>query len=310
VAYARPRFVTLSVTLSFALFCAAAFGCTPDAPKARTQNLVVVDGDGDTVQLGGPAKRAISLVPSVTDLVVAMRLQSRLVGRTRYDKASAIASVASVGGTIDPDLERVFALHPDLVLAWEGTKGTAQRQAIGAHGIPLYAVALRDSAALFKTVKDLGTMLGSDTAAAQMAASLRGQLDSVKRSVAGLPQPTVLFAIWGDPPMTVGPRTFIAELIRIGGGRNVFDDASMDWPRVTVEEIVHRAPDVVILSVGEDSTRGAEALRRAPGWRTLPAVRNGRVVGVPADLTNRPGPLFGVAAAAFRDAIHPEARPR
>jgi ABC-type Fe3+-hydroxamate transport system substrate-binding protein len=207
-------------------------------------------------------------------------------------------------------LERVFSLHPDLVLAWEGTKGTAQRQAIGAHGIPLYAVALRDSAALFKTVKDLGTMLGSDSAAMQMATSLRAQLDSVKRSVAGLPRPTVLFAIWGDPPMTIGPRTFIAELIRIAGGRNVFDDASMDWPRVTVEEIVHRSPDVVILSVGEDSTRGAEALRRAPGWRTLSAVRNGHVVGVPADLTNRPGPLFGVAARAFRDAIHPEARPR
>jgi iron complex transport system substrate-binding protein len=307
VAHARLRFVTLS----FALFSVAAFGCTRSAPQARTQNpIVVVDGDGDTVRLGGSAKRVISLVPSVTDLVVAMSLQSRLVGRTRYDKAPAIASVASVGGTIDPDLEQVFALHPDLVLAWEGTKGTAQRQAIGAHGIPLYAVALRDSAALFKTVKDLGTMLGSDSAAAQMAMALRAQLDSVRSSVSGLPRPTVLFAIWGDPPMTVGPRTFIAELIRIAGGRNIFDDASMDWPRVTVEEIVHRAPDVVILSVGEDSTRGAEALRRAPGWRTLPAVRNGHVVGVPADLTNRPGPLFGVAARAFRDAIHPEARPR
>ena len=306
MAHARLRFVTLS----FALFSAAAFGCTRSAPKARTQNLVVVDGDGDTVRLAAPAQRVICLVPSVTDLMVAMRLQSRLVGRTRYDKDSTITSVASVGGTIDPDLERVFALHPDLVLAWEGTKGTAQRQAIGAHGIPLYAVALRDSAALFKTVKDLGTMLGSDSAAMQMATSLRAQLDSVRSSVSGLPRPTVLFAIWGDPPMTVGPRTFIAELIRIAGGRNVFDDASLDWPRVTVEEIVHRAPDVVILSEGEDSTRGAEALRRAPGWRTLPAVRNGRVVGVRADLTNRPGPLFGVAARAFRDAIHPEARAR
>ena len=286
-----------------------AIGCTCGTPPAQSK-FVLVDGDGDTVRLAAPARRVICLVPSATDLTVAMGLQSRLVGRTRYDKSPAIASVASVGGTIDPDLERVFALQPDLVLAWEGTKGTAQRQAIGAHGIPLYAVALRDSAALFKTVKDLGTMLGSDTASAQMAASLRAQLDSVRASVSGLPRPTVLFAIWGDPPMTVGPRTFIAELIRIAGGRNVFDDASMDWPRVTVEEIVHRSPDVVILSVGEDSTRGAEALRRAPGWRTLPAVRNGHVVGVPADLTNRPGPLFGVAARAFRDAIHPEARPR
>ena len=285
------------------------FGCTRSAPQARAR-LMLVDGDGDTVRLAAPARRVICLVPSATDLTVAMDLQSRLVGRTRYDKAPVLAPVASVGGTIDPDLERVFSLHPDLVLAWQGTKGTAQRLSISAHGIPVYAVALRDSAALFKTVHDLGTMLDGDSAAAQLAASLRNQLDSVRVSVSGLPRRTVLFAIWGDPPMTIGPHTFIAELIRIAGGQNVFDDAAMDWPKVTVEEIVHRAPDVVILSVGEDSTRGSEALRRAPGWRTLPAVRTGHVAEVPADLTNRPGPLFGVAARAFRDAIHPEAKTR
>jgi iron complex transport system substrate-binding protein len=120
--------------------------CTSSAPQARAR-FVLVDGDGDTVRLSAPAQRVICLVPSATDLTVAMGLQSRLVGRTRYDKAPEIAQVASVGGTIDPDLERVFALHPDLVLAWEGTKGTSQRQSISAHGIPVYAVALRDSAA-------------------------------------------------------------------------------------------------------------------------------------------------------------------
>jgi iron complex transport system substrate-binding protein len=284
--------------------------CTRSAPQARTHGIVVIDGDGDTVRLAADARRVISLVPSATDLTVAMRLQSRLVGRTRYDRAPELTPVASVGGTIDPDLERVFALHPDLVLAWEGTKGTSQRQSIGAHGIPVYAVALRDSAALFKTVRDLGTMLGSPAAAEVLATSVRAQLDSVEASVAGLPHPSVMFAVWGDPPMTIGPHTFIAELIRIAGGRNIFDDATMDWPRVTVEEIVHRAPEVVILSVGEDSSRGSEALRRAPGWRTLPAVQHGNVAEVPADLTNRPGPLFGAAARAFRDAIHPEARSR
>jgi cobalamin transport system substrate-binding protein len=287
---------------------AAAFGCARSAPQARSK-IVLIDGDRDTVRLSAPARRVISLVPSATDLILGLGRQGQLIGRTRYDKSPAIATVASVGGTIDPDLERVFALQPDLVLAWEGTKGTSQRQTLGAHGVPVYAVALRDSTALFKTVHDLGVMMAADSVAAALGASLRSQLDSVRSSVAGLPRPTVLFAIWGDPPMTIGPHTFIADLIRVAGGRNVFDDATIDWPRVTVEEIVHRAPDVVILSVGEDSTRGSEALRNKPGWRTLPAVRMGHVVEVPADLTNRPGPQFGAAARAFRNAIHPEARP-
>lgn len=288
---------------------AAAFGCTRAAPHAPAR-LTLIDGDNDTVRLSAPARRVISLVPSATDLILGMGLENRLVGRTRYDKAAAIASVQSVGGTIDPDLERVFALHPDLVLGWEGTEGTAQREALAAHGLPVYAVPLRDSAALFKTIGDLGTMLAGDSAASALSGTLRAQIDSVRASVAGLPRPTILFTIWGDPPMTVGPHTFIADLIRVAGGRNVFDDASTDWPRVTVEEIVHRAPDVVILSVGEDSARGSEALRHAPGWHTLPAVRDGHVAEVSADLTNRPGPLFGVVARAFRDAIHPEAKPR
>lgn len=287
----------------------ATLGCTSSAPQSRAR-LTLIDGDGDTVRLAASARRVICLVPSTTDLIVALGLQQQLVGRTRYDKAPVIATVASVGGTIDPDLERVFALKPDLVLAWTGTKGTAQRQSMTAHGVPVYAVPLRDSAGLFKTIRDLGTMLGADSAATTLATSLRSQVDSVHASVAGLSHPSVLYAIWGDPPMTVGPHTFIAELIEIAGGRDVFDDATMDWPKVTVEEIVHRAPDVVILSVGEDSTRGAETLRRAPGWRTLPAVKNGHVVEVPSDLTNRPGPTFGVAARAFRDAIHPEAKGR
>lgn len=289
---------------SLVLIIFAALACGGSTPRARPK-FVLVDGDGDTVRLASPAHRVISLVPSATDLTVALGLQSHLVGRTRYDKAAVLAPVASVGGTIDPDLERLFALKPDLVLAWQGTKGTAQRQSIAARGIPVYAVALRDSAALFKTVRDIGTMLDADSAASTLATSLRAQVDSVRASVKGLSRPTVLFAIWGDPPMTIGPHTFIAELIQIAGGKNVFDDATLDWPKVSVEEIVHRAPDVVILSVGEDSTRGAEALRHAPGWRTLPAVQTGHVADVSADLTNRPGPLFGVAARAFRDAIHP-----
>ncbi len=291
------------------LVCGVA--CSAGAPKTRSVHsmpVTVVDGDGDTVRLATLATRVVSLVPSATDLIGALGQPSPLVGRTRYDTAKAIQTVASVGGTEDPDLERLFALQPDLIIAWQGAKRAPIRRTIASHGIAVYAADTRDSAALYRTVHDLGALLGRDSTAAALASTLRAQIDSVHASVAGLGTPSVLFVIWGDPPMTVGPHTFIAELIRIAGGRDAFDDATTDWPRVSMEQIVHRAPDVVVLSVGEDSARGAELLRHSPGWRTLPAVRTGHVAEVPADLTIRPGPLFGVAARTFRDAIHPEAR--
>jgi iron complex transport system substrate-binding protein len=78
-----------------------------------------------------------------------------------------------------------------------------------------------------------------------------------------------------------------------------------DWPNVSVEELVRRQPDVVVLPLGETSNR-LEELKRTPGWRELRALREGRVVQLPADLLNRPGPHLGQAARALRDALHPE----
>jgi iron complex transport system substrate-binding protein len=270
--------------------------------------LSTIDADGDTVRLAYPAQRVVSLVPSATEIVAALGATPQLVGRTRYDREPALASVASVGGGIDPDLEQLTALRPDLVLLWEGTHGAAARSAIAARGIATYATPIRDTASVFSATAALGHLLGRDSAATALAARMHDELAAVRQSVAGKPTPTVLFAIWGDPPMTIGPHTFIAELIHVAGGRNAFDDATTDWPQVAMEEIVARAPAVILLSVGEDQRGGAERLMAAPGWRDLPAVRAGRVVEVPADLTNRPGPEIGTVAQLFRDAIHPEAK--
>jgi iron complex transport system substrate-binding protein len=129
---------------------------------------------------------------------------------------------------------------------------------------------------------------------------------AVHAAVAGRPTPSVLYLIWGDPPMTVGPHTFVAELIGVAGGRDLFGDATSDWPRVSMESILQRAPDVIVVAVGEDAQRGAERMRDTPGWRSLAAVRASRVVSVPADLMERPGPGLGRAARILARAIHPE----
>ncbi len=277
-------------------------------PAHAPAAVLAVDADGDTVRLVRPATRVVSLVPSATDMLVGLGAVSVLAGRTRYDRDPAVAAVPSVGGGVDPDLERLTALHPDLVIVWEGYRTSHIAQALAAENVPVYAAPARDTAAFFQSAAALGTLTGRDSAARALVTSVRATLAAVHASVAGRPVPRVLYVIWGDPPMTVGPHTFIAELIGVAGGRNVFDDAATDWPRISMEQIVRRAPDVVILSVGEDSARGAERLRTSPGWRTLPAVRANRVAEVPADLANRPGPQIAEIARRFRDAEHPDAQ--
>jgi ABC-type Fe3+-hydroxamate transport system substrate-binding protein len=266
----------------------------------------VVDGDGDTVRLAAPAQRVVSLVPSATDLIVAVGGKAQLVGRTRYDRDSSLASIPSVGGGLDPDLERLAALRPDLVITWSPSASSPLRARLASQGIAVYAVPTRDTAAFFASAHAIGALIGRDSAATALATAVRDTLAAVHASVAGKATPSVLYLIWGDPPMTVGPHTFVGELIGVAGGRDLFGDATVDWPRVSMEAIVQRAPDVIVVATGEDVQRGAERLQQTPGWRALAAVRAGRVVPVPADLMERPGPGLGRAARVLARAIHPE----
>jgi iron complex transport system substrate-binding protein len=110
--------------------------------------------------------------------------------------------------------------------------------------------------------------------------------------------------VFNDPPMTTGPNTFIAQILDVAGGENVFADAVVRWPTVSLEEVVRRDPELVVLPVGEMPARTLDRLRTEAGWRDLRAVKRGCVVQVDADLVNRPGPRVARAAEQLRIAIH------
>jgi iron complex transport system substrate-binding protein len=146
--------------------------------------------------------------------------------------------------------------------------------------------------------------VGRDGAADSIARQVRAELEAVRTSVRGQQQPTVFYVVGIDPPMTAGPQTFITQLIGVAGGRTAFPDVQALWPQISLEEILHRQPDIVLLPVGKDSAASLARLRGEPGWRELRAVREGRITTVPADLMNRPGPRIGEAARLLRDALH------
>jgi iron complex transport system substrate-binding protein len=139
-----------------------------------------------------------------------------------------------------------------------------------------------------------------------VAARVRGELDAVGHAVAGRPVPRAMYVVYNDPPMTAGPETFITQLIELAGARPIFSDLLQLWPTVSMEEIVRRDPDVLIVPVGELESNTIDRFRRLAGWRELRAVRTGRIVTVPADLLSRPGPSIGEAARVLLAALHPE----
>lgn len=285
-----------------------AAGARPAAPADSVISLV--DDAGRTITLPHPARRIIALVPSVTETVVALGAADRLAARTDFDKGPAVDRLPSIGGGLDPSVETLVALKPDLVLGWETSGRPELRDRLTALGIPVFSVKTEDTTDVFRAIRNVGRLTGRSAAADSLATSLRKELDEVRASVAGAARPSVFYMAWNDPPLTAGPKTFISQVIEIAGGRNAFADATALWPTVSIEEIVRRQPEYVVVPVGEEGSAKAAELSRAAGWRELRALQQGRGVQVPADVVNQPGPKLAQAARAMRDAIHPELRRR
>ncbi|MGH7571276.1 MAG: ABC transporter substrate-binding protein [Gemmatimonadota bacterium] len=275
------------------------------APAATAETGIQVEDDsGRTIRLTRPAGRIVSLVPSVTETIVALDLAGRLVARTDYDRGQAVADLPSVGGGLDPSSEALVALEPDLVIAWRSARGGGFRQALRSADIPVYSASIEDTADVFRTFGRLGTLLGVPAVAGRLAQELRDSLAAVAADRLPDPRPTVLFTLLGSPPRTAGPGTFVAQILDIAGGRLAFPELGERWPEVSLEAIVERQPDVLIVPV--DSAMDPRALLSdRPGWRDLRAVRTGRVKGVDADLFSRPGPRLAEAARELQRALAP-----
>lgn len=302
----RPISITvrrpiLASILLFSASCATEEDVGVNAARA----VFAIDDAGRRVELPAPASRVVSLLPAFTETMYALGAGDLVVGRTRYDTDPSLAHLTDVGGGLDPNLETVVSLQPDLVITWESPSGSRIRERLESLGIPVFAAATRDTNAIFSAIASLGRLTGHDRQADSLAARVRAQLDSVRASVAGRERPSVLYVVSLDPPMTAGMDNFIAELIGVAGGDPVDmagDRAGLS-PQVSLEELVRRQPDIVILPVGEDPAISRDRLSREPGWRDLDAVREGRVAELPADQVNRPGPGIGEMAKLLRSAI-------
>jgi iron complex transport system substrate-binding protein len=294
--------------------CIAFAACADrSAPKhgAETQSVAqhaisVVDDAGRTITLDAPAHRVISMIPAQTEIVKILGGVDRLVARTQWDKDTALSRLPSTGNALTPSVEWLTAQHPDLVIAWPDNDSRNVIEQLRPLGIPVYSSRVESLTEITSMIRRIGTLLGTDARADSLVRSIDAQLDSVRASVAGLPRPLVLYALSTDPPMAAGGSTFVGQVIEAAGGTNLFADVKQLWPQVSLEEIVRRQPDVILLPIGETGSGSARNLQRAAGWRDLRAVKEGRVYEVDADLFHRPGASVGIAARTAAALLHPE----
>lgn len=267
----------------------------------------VEDQTGRRVDIPENPRRLISLAPSITETLFALGLGDNVVGDTDYCEYPPEAKLKPhVGAILTPNLEKIVALKPDLVLGSPEANRRETADRLAQLGIPLYGVTAHSVDDMLRSIEDLGRMLGVEADSKKLAASLRQRIDAVEKRVAPRPRPKVLFVVWYRPLTTAGPNTFISDVIQRAGGTSITENLLGEWPRLSLEEALRRDPDVILFPRAESFSPRLGEFQQLPGWRDLRAVKNRKMYFI-SDAVIRPSPRLVDALEEVAGALHPPA---
>ncbi|PYN02564.1 MAG: hypothetical protein DME07_10010 [Candidatus Rokuibacteriota bacterium] len=237
-----------------------------------------VDASGVALPLARPPRRIVSLVPSITETLCALGLADALVGVTVYcvEPRDVVGGKVRVGGEKDPDLDKILALAPDLVVANIEENLREHVDQLRAWSIPVWVTYPRTVAEGIRLIGELGEVTGTTERAAQLLGELEPLYARVRAARAGRPPVTVFYPIWRNPYMTINSDTFVHDMLDTCGARNIFSDRSERYPSVTLDEVAARRPDVILLPDEPFRFRRAHLADFAP-YADVPAVRHGRI---------------------------------
>jgi iron complex transport system substrate-binding protein len=288
--------------ISFLLVCAWACACAEQSDSTRTSAIAVFDDAEREVRLPLPAQRVVSLMPTVTDLLIAIDAHDRLIARTDFDTDKRIASLPSLGGGLTPSVEWIAAQRPDLVISWPDQGSRSLVAQLTTINIPVYSASSQTIDDTYRILDNVGVLLGITTRTDSLKQHIQAGLDSVRAATRNRAPVKVAYVVGVDPPMVAASGSFIDELITIAGGRNIFSELEL-WPQVNLEDLLQRNPDVIILA-DTNTDDPVAALQRLGGWRELSAVKKRRVYRVSPYFFNRSGPLMPRAAAELAGFFH------
>ena len=291
VAGRGTRFAVLGICLALACSMTTGAGAAQDTPPARI----------------------ISLIPAVTEMLFAIGAGDRVVAVSSFDDyPPQVRQLERVGALLDPDLERILALKPDLVVVY-ASQSDLQRQ-LGRAGVPTYIYKHAGLAGVVTTLRDLGARTGHQEGAARAIQEIERGMEDVTRRVAGRPKPRTML-VFGREALAIrgvyasGGVGFLHEMLVAAGGENLFADVPREAIQATSELILARAPDVILeLRAGEIPQ--SQLQDEIDTWRrlaSLPAVRSNRIIFITDPRTVVPGPRVAQGTELIARALHPEA---
>jgi ABC-type Fe3+-hydroxamate transport system substrate-binding protein len=267
-----------------------------------------VDASGVAIELVRPPRRIVSLVPSITETLCRLGLADALVGITVYcvEPREVVGTKIRIGGEKNPDLEKIRGLEPDLVIANIEENLRDHVETLRSWSIPVWVTYPRTVAEGIRLIADLGSVTGTDARATEMLGEIEPLYERVVTAAARRPPVAVFYPIWRGPYMTINRDTYIHDMLRVCGGRNVFADRSERYPAVTLDEVAAQRPAVILLPDEPFRFRRAH-LADFSGYADVPAVREGRIHLVDGKPFSWHGPRIADALRRLPGLIDPAA---
>jgi iron complex transport system substrate-binding protein len=283
-------------------------GCTAEKqppPYPRT----IVDDLGRNVTILEKPARVISLYPSFTETLFAIGAGEKVVGVTQYcDYPPEASQKENVGGVTTPDIEKIVNLNPDLVLVDARLQKELAYRLEG-YGLTVVALYPKNFEEIIENIRTIGIITGNEQEALSLTADIEKRVKSITDKTKGLAdseRPRVFYLVWYDPLMTMGPGSLVDELLRLAGGQNIAADAKEEVSAYSLEMVVQRNPQVIILAGGSMTSITVDELKALEQWQIIDAIKQDRVYMIDAALIAGARPRIVDGLEIMTKCLHPE----
>jgi len=295
----KNHFIKSLLSLSLVIF----IGTSVSYSATRTFK----DEVGREVTFSFPPKRIVSLAPNITEILFSLGLDEEIVGVSIHcnfpEKAK---SRVRVGSYISLDFERITSLKPDLIIATGAGNTRKMVDRLEKLGFMTYVIFPKNFNDILQSIADIGQIVNREKETRGIIGGMRKRSQRVIELTKDLPRPKVFVQIGDAPVVTVGKGSFADDLIRLAGGENIAGKEKEVYPRFGMEEILKRSPEVIVISSMNPKGDYQKTLQEWTRWKTIPAVKNGRIYLIDSDLIDRPSPRIIDGLEELARVLHPE----
>jgi iron complex transport system substrate-binding protein len=274
---------------------------------ANIASRTFIDDAGRKLYFAKAPQRVVSLAPSITELLFALSLDDQIVGVTNFCNYPPAAVTKPKVGYTHPNLESLVELRPDMIAAPSEFLRADLLAKLDDLKIPVFILRAKSLEDVLSHIHIMGRIFDRSAAADTLTSQMRERLDHITAQLEAASHTRVLYVLSSQPLITVGPDSYIHQMIGLARGINIAAAASGAYPRLDMETVLEKNPEVLIFPVGSTESVPQGEREAWSRWTGLSAVQHGRLQVVSSDALNRPGPRVVEGFEQLARAIHPEA---